>query len=100
MANEVFVEGNVALARAHIDEEFLSYWAIIDAAFTKFDGDVEYLVQDLCEKWDIAKNELDKHTPAIIAIMTGYPMGRLGRKFARRQIYLSAMVISAPASAC
>ncbi|MDC1335311.1 hypothetical protein N8307_10375 [Planktomarina temperata] len=86
--NEVFVEGNVALARAHIDEEFLSYWAIIDAAFTKFDGDVEYLVQDLCEKWDIAKNELDKHTPAIIAIMTGYPMGRLGRysKVARKTV--------------
>ena len=77
--NEVFVEGNIALARAHVDEEFLSYWAIIDDVFTKFDGDVEHIVRNLCEKWGIAKEELNNYLPAIVAIMTGYPMGRLGR---------------------
>ena len=77
--NEVFVEGNIALARAHVDEEFLSYWAIIDDAFTKFDGDVEHIERDLCERWGITKIELNKHMPAIVAVMTGYPMGRLTR---------------------
>lgn len=77
--NEVFVGGNIALARAHVDEEFLSYWTTIDDAFTKFDGDVEHIERDLCEGWRITKMELNKHMPAIIAVMTGYPMGRLTR---------------------
>ncbi|WP_133169788.1 hypothetical protein [Yoonia maritima] len=77
--SEVFIEGNVALARSHVDEEFLSYWAILDDSFTKFDGDVEHLVRDLCEKWGISEEELNKYLPAIVAILTGYPMGRLTR---------------------
>lgn len=87
--NEVFIEGNVALARAHVDEEFLSYWAIIEGTFTKFDGDVEHLVRELSEKWGITKEELNKHMPAIVAVLTGYPMGRLTRfsKVVRKTVH-------------
>lgn len=77
--NEVFVEGQVALACAHVDEIFLSYWATIIRTFDKFDGDVEHLQRELCEKWGIAKADLDPFMPVIVAIMTGYPMGRLTR---------------------
>jgi len=77
--NEVFIEGNVAIARAHVDEVFLSYWVTIDRTFSKFDGDIEHLQRELCEKWNIGKGELDKYMPAIVAILTGYPMGRLSR---------------------
>ena len=77
--NDVFIEGNVAIARAHVDEAFLSYWSTIDRTFHRFDGDVEHLQRELCDKWGIAKKDLNKHMPAIVAILTGYPMGRLTR---------------------
>lgn len=77
--NDVFIEGHVALARAHVDGAFLSYWTTISRTFDRFDGDVEHLQRELCEKWGVSKGELKKYIPAIVAILTGYPMGRLTR---------------------
>ena len=77
--SEVFIDGYVCLARANVDEEFLSYWTDIDQTFEKFDGDSELLQRELCEKWAVSNEMLTQYMPAIIAILTGYPMGRLTR---------------------
>ena len=77
--HEVFLDRHLSIARAHVREEFLTYWNEIDQAFDDVDGDAELVKRILTGRWGVGTDDLEPQLPAIVAIMTGYPMGRLGR---------------------
>lgn len=77
--HEVFLDRHLSIARAHVRIEFLDYWSEIDHAFDEVEGDAELVKRVLAGRWDLDISELEPQLPAIVAIMTGYPMGRLGR---------------------
>ena len=77
--HEVFLDRHLSIARAHVRGAFLTYWSEIDQAFDEVDGDAELVKRILTDRWSISTNDLESQLPAIIAKMTGYPMGRLGR---------------------
>ena len=77
--HEVFLDRHLSIARAHVRIEFLDYWSEINHAFDEVDGDAELVKRVLTGRWGVSANELESELPAIVAIMTGYPMGRLGR---------------------
>lgn len=77
--NEVFVQGHLSVARTQLRPSFLNFWKEIDACFQQADGQVADFINALAEKWNIESAEVTQHMPAVVAIMTGYPYGRLGR---------------------
>jgi hypothetical protein len=77
--HEVFVDQHLSIAKAHVRQAFLDYWNEIDQAFDEIDGDPELLKRVLAGRWGLETDELESQLPAIVAVMTGYPMGRLGR---------------------
>ena len=77
--HEVFIGQHLSIARAHVRHDFLDHWSEIDHAFDEVDGDAELVKRLLAGRWGLDIDELEPQLPAIVAIMTGYPMGRLGR---------------------
>jgi len=77
--HEVFIGQHLSISRAHVRHDFLDHWSEIDHAFDEVDGDAELVKRLLAGRWGLNIDELDPQMPAIISIMTGYPMGRLGR---------------------
>lgn len=77
--HEVFIGQHLSIARAHVRHDFLDHWSEIDHAFDEVDGDAELVKRVLAGRWGLDIDELEPQLPAIVAIMTGYPMGRLGR---------------------
>ncbi|PHS21392.1 MAG: hypothetical protein COA85_13080 [Robiginitomaculum sp.] len=77
--NEVFVGQHLSIAKAHVRRAFLDFWSEVDQAFDEVDGDAELVKRVLAGRWGLDISELEPQLPAIVAIMTGYPMGRLGR---------------------
>jgi hypothetical protein len=77
--NEVFIGQHLSIAKAHVRRAFLGFWSEIDQAFDEVNGDAELVKRVLAGRWGLDIDELEPQLPAIVAIMTGYPMGRLGR---------------------
>lgn len=77
--HEVFLDRHLSIARAHVRLDFLAYWNEIDSAFDEVDGDAGLVKRVLTGRWGVSIEDLEPQLPAIVAIMTGYPMGRLGR---------------------
>lgn len=78
--HEVFVGQHLSIAKAYVRRAFLDFWSEVDQSFDKVDGDAELVKRVLAGRWGLDIEELEPQLPAIVAIMTGYPMGRLGRK--------------------
>ncbi|MHA6267192.1 helix-hairpin-helix domain-containing protein [Aliiroseovarius sp. CAU 1755] len=77
--NDVLVEGHLAIAKCQVRPEVVQFWKQIDVAFTDVGEDIGSLRDRLTEIWELPKGQIDKHLPAIVAVLTGYPYGRLGR---------------------
>lgn len=77
--HEVFLDRHLSIARAHVRIEFLDFWSEVDKAFDEVNGDAELVKRVLTGRWGLDNDELEPQLPAIVSIMTGYPMGRLGR---------------------
>lgn len=77
--HEVFLEHHLSIARTHVRQDFLAYWSEVDQAFNEVDGDAELVKRVLTGRWGVSSEALEPYMPSIVAIMTGYPMGRLGR---------------------
>jgi len=79
LLHEVFLDRHLSIARAHVRRCFLDRWTEVDKAFNEVGGDVELVERILAGRWGTSPDALEPHMPAIVAIMTGYPLGRLGR---------------------
>lgn len=77
--NEVFVGRHLSIAKAHFRHTFLNFWGEIDQAFDGVGGDADLVKPVLAGRWGLEIDELTPKLPAIVAIMTGYPVGRLSR---------------------
>ena len=77
--HEVFLDRHLSIAKAHVRLEFLDFWSEVDKAFDEVNGDAELVKRVLAGRWGLDNDELEPQLPAIVSIMTGYPMGRLGR---------------------
>ncbi len=77
--NDVFVHRNLAIARCQIRPEFLDYWTDVDAEFQNVDGDIKAFTQNLSFRWGISPTAIEALLPSLVAVLTGYPYGRLGR---------------------
>lgn len=77
--HEVFLDRHLSIAKAHVRLEFLEFWSEVDKAFDEVNGEAELVKRVLAGRWGLDNDELEPQLPAIVSIMTGYPMGRLGR---------------------
>jgi hypothetical protein len=77
--NEVLIGGNLALAGAHVRDDFLSMWNDAAEQFEAADGDAANFKMHLAEKWQIGSAVVEAALPTIVAVLTGYPYKRLGR---------------------
>lgn len=94
--NEVLIGRDYALAKAELAEGFLKYWSDAVTAFEQVDGDSGNFKTLLATQWGVAENAVEVAMPTFVAILTGYPYGRLGR-YSRLKLDHSKVVVELPA---
>lgn len=77
--NEVLVGGNLAIAGAHVRDDFLERWKDAAECFVAADGVVDSFKMHLEAKWGLGATTTESVLPTIVAVLTGYPYKRLGR---------------------
>ena len=77
--NEVLIERDNASAKAALADGFIRHWSEIVSTFEQADGDTGSFKTLLATKWEIAEGAVEIGMPTFIAVLTGYPYGRLGR---------------------
>lgn len=81
----VFIERNLAIATAHISARFLNQWSFVESCFEDWENDTDRILIRLSQGWGLEKDEVTIYLPSIVAIVTGYPMGRLGRTYKNQE---------------
>ncbi|UWS78021.1 helix-hairpin-helix domain-containing protein [Phaeobacter sp. G2] len=76
---DVYIGQNLSISTVHLSAAFLMHWAFVAECFEMADGDTSFASDLLATGWKIEKEQISPYLPAIVAIVTGYPMGRLGR---------------------
>lgn len=76
---EVFVEKNLAIATVHLSAAFLEQWSFVEDCFPVWEQDTDRVLTRLAEGWGLDQSVVAPFMPAIVAIITGYPLGRLAR---------------------
>ncbi len=76
---EVFVERHLAIATVHLKAAFLEQWTFVEDCFPAWEEDTDRVLARLAEGWGLDESEVAPFMPAIVAIITGYPLGRLAR---------------------
>lgn len=76
---EVFVEKNVAIATVHLSAAFLEQWSFVEECFPHWEQDTDRVLVRLAEGWGLEQSAVAPFMPAIVAIISGYPLGRLAR---------------------
>ncbi|WP_317707462.1 helix-hairpin-helix domain-containing protein [Tropicimonas sp. TH_r6] len=77
--SDVYIGQNLAVSTVHLSAGFLKHWAFIADCFGKADGDTSLASEMLATGWEVERDQISPYLPAIVAIVTGYPMGRLHR---------------------
>ena len=77
--NEVIIEGDQALAGIRLGPIFAHMWQRINQVFDEANGDAELFQGYLAAAFDVDEGEVEPAMPTMIALLTGYPYGRLGR---------------------
>ncbi|MFV1446585.1 MULTISPECIES: hypothetical protein [unclassified Phaeobacter] len=77
--SDVYIGQNLAISTVHLSAAFLEHWAFVAECFKKADGDTSLAANMLAAGWDVEKEQITPYLPALVAIVTGYPMGRLHR---------------------
>lgn len=77
--SDVYIGQNLAISTVHLSTDFLKHWAFIADCFEMADGDTSLASDMLAKGWKTNKEQISPYLPAIVAIVTGYPMGRLHR---------------------
>lgn len=93
--NEVLIGRDYSLARSELAEGFLNHWSCAVTAFEQVEGDTGNLKTLLASQWGVPENAVESAMPTFIAILTGYPYGRLGR-YSRLKPDDSKVVIELP----
>lgn len=77
--NEVILEGDQALAGLVLRPVFVKMWQRINELFDESNGDAELFQRYLSATFGIDECDVEPAMPTMIAILTGYPYGRLRR---------------------
>jgi DNA-directed RNA polymerase alpha subunit len=77
--NEVLINQNLSAARTHISLTFLEKWSEVDRWFQEVDGDTELFRSRISAGWQLDEEFISKFLPVLVAILSGYPLGRSGR---------------------
>jgi hypothetical protein len=88
--NLVLLEGDHSFAGVHLTPEFARMWTLINSAFDDANGDAELFQRYLASTFGISEAEVEPAMPTMIAVLTGYPYGRLGRYTRMEYAVLSA----------
>lgn len=80
--NAVFVGQNISIARTQICPTYLATWAEVDGLFKESECDSKAFEDRLCASWQMPREKVTSFMPVLIAILSGYPLGRPG-KYAR-----------------
>ena len=77
--NEVILQGDQSLAGIALRPVFVRIWKRINEVFDEANGDAELFQRYLAATFGIDEGNVEPAMPTMIAILTGYPYGRLGR---------------------
>lgn len=77
--NEVILGGDQALAGIALRPVFVRIWYRINEVFDEANGDAELFQRYLAATFGIDEGDVEPAMPTMIAVLTGYPYGRLGR---------------------
>jgi hypothetical protein len=77
--NEVILRGDQALAGIALRPVFSRTWQRINEVFDEANGDAELFQRYLAATFGIEESDVEPAMPTMIAVLTGYPYGRLGR---------------------
>lgn len=77
--NEVILGGDQSLAGIALRPVFVRSWHRINEVFDEANGDAELFQRYLAETFGISEGDVESAMPTMIAVLTGYPYGRLGR---------------------
>lgn len=76
---DVYIGKNLTISTVHLSAAFLEHWALVAECFEDADGDTNLALEMPAKGWAIDKEKVSPYLPAIVAIVTGYPMDRLHR---------------------
>jgi hypothetical protein len=93
--NEILIERDNASAKAELADGFIRHWADTVSAFEQAGGDTGDFKTHLAAKWDVSEDAVEAAMPTFIAVLTGYPYGRLGR-FNRLKLEEPIRVVELP----
>jgi hypothetical protein len=93
--NEVLINGNLAIAGAHVRKDFLSIWKDAAECFEAENGDPARFKARFSGNWQINPTVVERAIPTFFAVLTGYPYKRLGR-YTRLAAPRPKIVISLP----
>jgi hypothetical protein len=77
--NEVILGGDQSLAGIALRPVFVRIWHRINEVFDEANGDAELFQRFLATAFGINESDVEPAMPTMIAVLTGYPYGRLGR---------------------
>ena len=77
--NEVILGDDQALAGVALRPVFVGIWHRISEIFDEANGDAERFQRYLAATFGIDEGDVEPAMPTMIAVLTGYPYGRLGR---------------------
>lgn len=77
--NEVILGDDQALAGVALRPVFVGIWHRISEIFDEANGDAERFQRYLAATFGIGEGDVEPAMPTMIAVLTGYPYGRLGR---------------------
>ncbi|MEP2683829.1 MAG: hypothetical protein ABJP44_19425 [Sulfitobacter sp.] len=81
--NDVIIQKNFAVAQMDLDSEFLAFWQFAAETFDQSDGEAREFCRRLSLRWNVFQADVNAALPTLMAVLTGYPYGRLGRYVGR-----------------
>lgn len=62
-----------------LDQRFVSAWRILAQQYEDSEGDIEEFIDQVAARWKVTSSHVEAALPTVIAVITGYPYGRLVR---------------------
>lgn len=83
--NDTIIQRNYAVAKLDLSSDFLDFWRFAADTFEECEGEASEFCRLLSLRWNVRHADVDAVLPTLIAVLTGYPYGRLGRYIGRRK---------------
>ena len=74
----IILDHDSSKARVDLEPRFIAFWRELDHLLRCSDGDIDAFRGNLLAGWCADEATVDAALPAVVAVLTGYPLGRHG----------------------